>query len=81
MTTNPKSNKSIRYRSLRMESLEKREMLSAAPIDDTYTLETGGTLIYQVVENETKNAETSANIGGRDISGGAPNNVSFERPE
>ena len=67
--------KSTAYRSLRMESLEKRELLSAAPADNFSVLDADGKttqagwLVYTVVENETANRNTSIMVNGVQLGG------------
>ena len=66
---------SNRFRSLRMESLEKRELLSAAPADGFSLLDgegkltRAGWLVYTVVDNETSNPATSAVVGNITLGG------------
>ena len=61
--------KNVSYRSLRMESLEKRELLSA--VSDGFSLLDGegkltgaGWLVYRVVENETAIRSTCIHVNG-----------------
>ena len=67
--------KNVSYRSLRMESLEKRELLSAAPADGFSLLDgegkltRAGWLVYTVVDNETSNPATSAVVGNITLGG------------
>ena len=66
--------KNVSYRSLRMESLEKRELLSAAPdgfslLDGEGKLTRAGWLVYTVVDNETSNPATSAVVGNITLGG------------
>ena len=65
---------SNRFRSLRMESLEKRELLSA--VSDGFSLLDGegkltgaGWLVYRVVENETAIRSTCIHVNGVQLGG------------
>lgn len=66
--------KSVSYRSLRMESLEKRVLLSAVAgsgdlLDANGRLTQGGWLVYSVTENETANRNTCITVNGVQLGG------------
>ena len=65
---------SNRFRSLRMESLEKRELLSAVSdgfslLDGEGKLTQAGWLVYRVVENETAIRSTCIHVNGVQLGG------------